>query len=295
MRFAFAIAALVGTGAGASQGPLDPAATFAQATRTQWDGIFTAAQANRGAPLFEEHCIVCHGGGMAPDLIGAEFNARWDGYSIGELLSLVQTAMPQQQPGSLMPQQYTDIVAHVLQSGGFPAGQVPLQPDAETLGQVIFVASRPPSSVRDVTPMPDDVFERLFARVVGTWEFKADKSTDTRRDPPHGWFVIYEPAGDRTVRYINKTVAPDGSTDARESTQVLDGQDHPGPSSDVTIARMPVDEHTIIATVKHAGDVFSRNTQFFSTDGRRMTIVERAIDDQNREYIARINVYDKID
>ena len=191
----FAIAALIGIGAGASQGPLDPAATSAQATRTQWDGIFTDAQANRGAPLFEEHCIVCHGGGMAPDLIGAEFNSRWDGYSIGELLSLVQTAMPQQQPGSLMPQQYTDIVAHVLQSGGFPAGQVPLQPDAEMLGQVIFVATRPPSSVRDVTLMPDDVFERLFARIVGTWEFKADKSTYTRRDPPQSWFVIYEPAG----------------------------------------------------------------------------------------------------
>ena len=298
MRFAFSIAVLVGTGVGAAQGPLDPAATFAQATRTQWDGIFTEAQATRGAPLFDEQCIVCHGGGIAPDLFGSGFNSRWDGSSMGELFSLVQTAMPQQQPGSLTSQQYTDIVAYLLHGGGFPAGQDPLQPDIDTLGLITFAATRPPappSGARDVTSMADDVFERLFTRMVGTWEFKADKSTYTRPDPPEGWVVIYERAGDRTVRYTNKTVAPDGSTNTRESTQVLDGQDYARPSSDVTIARMPVDEYTIIATVKNAGDVSSRNTQFFSTDGRRMTIIGRAYDDQGREYISNINVYDKID
>jgi quinoprotein glucose dehydrogenase len=146
MRFAISIALLVGTGVGTAQGPIGPAATFVQTNRTQWDGIFTAAQANRGAPLFEEHCVVCHGGGLAPDLFGSEFNARWDGYSIGEMFSLVQTAMPQQQPGSLAPQQYTDIVAYLLHGGGFPAGQEPLQSDADTLGQITFVATRPPPS-----------------------------------------------------------------------------------------------------------------------------------------------------
>ena len=146
MRFVISIAVLVVTGAGTAQGPIDPAASFAQTTRTQWDGIFTEAQANRGAPLFEEHCIVCHGGGFAPDLFGSSFNARWNGYSMGEMFSLIQTAMPQQQPGSLAPQQYTDIVAYVLHGGGFPAGEDPLQPDADTLGEITFVATRPPAS-----------------------------------------------------------------------------------------------------------------------------------------------------
>ena len=85
MRLALAVAMVVGTGVGAAPGPFDHSATLAQSTRTQWDGIFSEAQANRGAALFEAHCIVCHGGGLAPDLIGEGFNSGWDGSSIGEI------------------------------------------------------------------------------------------------------------------------------------------------------------------------------------------------------------------
>lgn len=165
MRLALAVAMVVGTGVVAAPGPLDHSATFAQAARTQWDGIFTEAQANRGASLFEAHCIVCHGGGLAPDLVGEGFNSGWDGSSIGELFSLVQTAMPQQEPGSLTPQQYTDIVAHVLNSGGFPVGLHALQPDVNTLNQITFVATRPaapPSGAQNITSNSAAAQERLL-------------------------------------------------------------------------------------------------------------------------------------
>jgi len=294
MRFTLALAVVVGTGVGAAPGP---AATFAQTTRTQWDGIFTEAQATRGAPLFEEHCIVCHGGGLAPDLVGAGFNANWDGSSMAELFSLVQTAMPQQKPGSLTPQQYTDIIAHILRSGGFPAGQDALQPDLDTLNQITFVATRQTGSASGAgtaPPLPDDAFARLFSRMLGTWEFKADKSNYTTGGPPQRWIVIYERAGDRTVKYTNETVAADGRTSRSVSTQVLDGADHRRPDSDRTIARQPVDENTITATLKNAGRVTSRNTQIFSADGQRMTIIARRVDEQGRERITAVYVYDKV-
>ena len=37
-----------------------------------WDGVYTAAQAQRGAPLYEKDCAECHGA----DLTGGEMDCR---------------------------------------------------------------------------------------------------------------------------------------------------------------------------------------------------------------------------
>ena len=54
-----------------------------------------------------------------------------------------------------------------------------------------------------------------------------------------------------------------------------------------------MDEFTINTTVRNAGVLTSRNTQFFSADGQRMTIILRRTTEQG-EYMTTINVYDKI-
>ena len=59
----------------------------AQQTKTQWNGIYTEAQAARGEPLYAQNCASCHGpeltgGEMAPGLAGTGFASNWDGLTV---------------------------------------------------------------------------------------------------------------------------------------------------------------------------------------------------------------------
>ena len=58
--------------------------------KSVWDGVYTEAQAKRGAAGYAEQCASCHGdqltgGEMAPPLAGGEFLSNWNGLSAGEL------------------------------------------------------------------------------------------------------------------------------------------------------------------------------------------------------------------
>lgn len=89
--------------------------------------------------------------------------------------------------------------------------------------------------------------------MLGTWEFKPDKSTYVRSEAPQGWKVTYERTGDKTVTYTSEMVGADGSESSGVSVQVLDGSDYTRPSSESSIARLPVDEHTISTTSRTRG------------------------------------------
>ena len=55
---------------------------------------------------------------------------------------------------------------------------------------------------------------------------------------------------------------------------------YPIPSGERSIARLPLDEFTIETTSKTAaGRQTSRNTQFFSADGQRMSVIGRSVDE----------------
>ena len=74
--------------------------------KSQWDGVYTEAQAQRGEPLYQQYCSSCHGpdmagGEMAPGLAGGEFSANWNDLSLGQLFERMRTSMPQNNPGSL--------------------------------------------------------------------------------------------------------------------------------------------------------------------------------------------------
>ena len=91
------------------------------------DGIYTEAQAKRGAALYAEHCAACHGVALtgtdfAPGLTGAELRSRWRYRSLGDLFSLMQSTMPVNSPGGLTAQQNGDILAFILQRAEFPSG-----------------------------------------------------------------------------------------------------------------------------------------------------------------------------
>jgi quinoprotein glucose dehydrogenase len=118
------------------------------ATKSVWDGSYTEAQAARGKDLYSKECGSCHGpeltgGEMAPGLAGGEFLAGWDGLTLGDLFERIRISMPQNSPGSLSGQVNADILAFVLQSNKFPAGQAELPKEAMILKTIKFEAKKP--------------------------------------------------------------------------------------------------------------------------------------------------------
>jgi len=118
----------------------------AQAPATVWDGVYTEEQANRGGRVYGQYCAGCHGDQLlgqeiAPPLVGDAFNANWDGVTLGDLVNRIRTTMPQNSPGALSRAQTADVVAFMLQSGKFPAGSMPFDPQA--MSGVMFRSIRP--------------------------------------------------------------------------------------------------------------------------------------------------------
>jgi mono/diheme cytochrome c family protein len=103
-------------------------ASQANARRTVWDGVYTEAQAARGMMAFGQSCAGCHAlaaEGRAP-LVGDAFWKSFAQKTVGDLLEFVSTYMPNGTPGSLTEPTYRDIVALMLKSNGFPAGNADL-------------------------------------------------------------------------------------------------------------------------------------------------------------------------
>ncbi len=95
--------------------------------------LYTDAQAKSGASKYSDNCAQCHGdkleGMSGPALKGALFASAKTGFSVGDILSFMSINMPATQPGSLAHDDYTDIMAYVLQQNGFPAGSAALTYD----------------------------------------------------------------------------------------------------------------------------------------------------------------------
>ena len=127
-------------------GVVGGAAVTGQQPRTVWDGVFTVAQANRGESLYADRCASCHGdtlGGIeaAPPLTGTAFSTNWEGETLQALFERMRSSMPPDKPGSLSRTQATELLAHLLRVGGFPAGEIPL--DAEGLSLITIRMYKP--------------------------------------------------------------------------------------------------------------------------------------------------------
>jgi mono/diheme cytochrome c family protein len=98
-------------------------------------GVYTAAQAARGAALFESQCSSCHrDGGSGPSLAGERFTRTFSDATLSTLFNTIKSTMPRMAPGSLSDAQYTDVIAHLLRVNGYPDGMNELAvADLETL------------------------------------------------------------------------------------------------------------------------------------------------------------------
>lgn len=99
------------------------------------DGVYTPAQATRGEKGFEASCTACHD---TTRFTGKEFLSTWTGKSLHLLFDHVHTTMPEDNPGSLKPQQYADIIAFFLKLNSYPEGKEELPSGADALKAIKF-------------------------------------------------------------------------------------------------------------------------------------------------------------
>lgn len=120
-----------------------------QARRTQWDGIYTGSQADRGERIYQQQCVSCHSlespndRQPAPLLFGNAFTGNWDKLTLEELTIRTQGTMPPDRPGSLTLNQSADIVAYMLLLDGAPFGDTELPASRSALRELV-VAQRQP-------------------------------------------------------------------------------------------------------------------------------------------------------
>ena len=159
------------------------------APKTVWDGAFTSEQAARGRLAFSGECSECHGanleGGEGKALSGDQFWKDWKERTVDELLTFVRTNMPFDdaglKKGTLAQSTYADIVAHILNSNGFPPGSAELNLASSKGVQIIRREG------------PGDLPDSAAARIVGCLA--------PRESPGADWTVV---KGTRAVR----TTAP---------------------------------------------------------------------------------------
>lgn len=96
---------------------------FAQ-DKTVDQGVYTSAQAARGARVFESNCTSCHRepGGNAPVLAGERFTKTFSDATLQTVFTAIKTTMPRQAPGSLSDAEYVDLVAHLLKINSYADG-----------------------------------------------------------------------------------------------------------------------------------------------------------------------------
>lgn len=97
----------------------------AQAVRSTRDGVYTAAQADRGKQVFDEQCIACHTAQM--------WGSDWTGKSAFDAVDYIRQYMPEPAPDSLTPQQAADLLAFFLRGQALPPGGTELPAAQEGL------------------------------------------------------------------------------------------------------------------------------------------------------------------
>jgi mono/diheme cytochrome c family protein len=102
-------------------------------------GIFTAAQADRGMTVYDSQCASCH---ELSRFKGKDFASAWSDKPLTDLHVAVKS-MPMDNPGSLQPQEYADILAYFLSINGYPAGQAELKGDDASIKAVKVDAVKP--------------------------------------------------------------------------------------------------------------------------------------------------------
>ena len=92
--------------------------------KTVKDGVFTEAQVTSGQIVYDSQCKTCHNMQFYRDTLRS-----WNNQPLLYLWESIMGTMPADHPGSLMFEEYTDVIAYILSENGFPTGDTELDPD----------------------------------------------------------------------------------------------------------------------------------------------------------------------
>ena len=196
------VGALVGCGLWAAA-----TAAAGQAPPPREPAVYSAEQAEAGFAAYEQYCASCHGANMddgpfAPPLKGTVFRETWLPRSLEVLFTLTRTTMPQDRPGALDDETYTQLLALMLQENGVEPGAAALPADPDLLaalspgwisqgGGLSPGAALPPWPVRwnpldGLQPVTDDMLHDppaadwlLWRRTYGAYGFSPLDQIDT--------------------------------------------------------------------------------------------------------------------
>lgn len=153
---------------------------------------------------------------------------------------------------------------------------------------VFFVAM---SFVRFVAAqIPDTQIDKLYARVIGTWELNLAKSSYPNGGAPKKQTIYYEKldGAARGIKFSETIVNAEGKEQKIASNQYLDGREYGG------LARVPVDEFNMDTLGKRDGKITTRNTANFTPDGKVMTFTYRSVAADGNETVTRVQVFDRV-
>ena len=108
------------------------------------DGVYSEEQAKRGRATYDAKCASCHDGGHdGARTLGRSVPRRSGRTSTSAtFFTRIQTTMPEDAPGSLSESDVLDIIAYVLQTNGFPAGDKAIARAREALATMKFVRQK---------------------------------------------------------------------------------------------------------------------------------------------------------
>ena len=112
--------------------------------RTVRDGVFSAPQTERGARVFESICTNCH---EIAEFTGVDaYLEEVEGESLWETFDFVSSEMPEDDPGSLKPDEYAAVLAYIFSVYGLPSGERDLPVDQQSLETITIVRPALPGS-----------------------------------------------------------------------------------------------------------------------------------------------------
>jgi ankyrin repeat protein/mono/diheme cytochrome c family protein len=127
--------------------PVVKATPLAANARTNWDGVYTDAQAQRGRDVYRRACAVCHldtleGDAVSPPLLGPGFLGRFTGQTAHEMVQAVRASMPQNAPDTLGDRAYVDLIAFLLNANGGRTGASELPLDVAELEKIVITTEQ---------------------------------------------------------------------------------------------------------------------------------------------------------
>ena len=194
--------------------------------RDIWDGVFTAAQAERGKNVAQQgRCTGCHGPELAgseraPALKGDAFLSNWEDGSLNRLFLKIRDTMPPSNAEQVAAADKLDVLAYVLRVNGFPAGTADLRLDADTLEAIQIARRRSDAGPQNFTLV--QVVGCLAQDSDGRWTLARTSepiiTKDDSASPAALRAAESRPLGTRTLRLLS--VYPSLQVDAHKGHKV---------------------------------------------------------------------------